>query len=93
MALEPCDACRCHGSAPAMAEGRFQDNAEAGGRSGASPSFCSSLTKVGIPPQRARILLDLQRGYRVGPGCAHDGIGSIVALPGGVVRRVERLRK
>ena len=59
------------------AEGRFQDNAEATEGSG--------------------ILRDLQRGYRVGPGCAHDGIpsgiGSIMALPGGVVRRVERLRE
>ena len=54
-------------------------------------------TRVGFPPRRTRILLDLPRRYRVGPGCTYhgipSGIGSIVALPGGVVRRVERIRE
>ena len=51
----------------------------------------------GISPQCARILLDMPSMYRVSLGCSHvgipSGVGTVVALPGGVVRSVKRFYK
>ena len=95
MAFEPCVAIRCHVPASTMAEGRFQDDAEEDEGCRAPPpsntrqrpewEFCHNA------PGFCPILPGM---YRIGLGYSHDGVpsgvGTVVALSGGVVCGVER---
>ena len=58
--------------------------------------FRSSSAGAGISSQCTRFLLNMPGTYRIGFGYSHDGVptgvGTVVALPGGVVCGVERFR-
>ena len=63
-------------------------------RCGATPSVCSSSSGVGLSTESAGFLLDLSGTDPLCIRCAHDEctsrVRTIVAVPGGVVRCLER---
>ena len=69
-----------------MTEGCVQNYVTALEGGGATPSFHSSYTEVGVWPWWTGILLNLPGADRLCIGRAHDqlssGVGSIVVVPG-----------